>query len=616
MQVFIESEWIKETAQNTDGYTNKNACAKAEQSFIITLNGKVCKFNNSKKEREMKKCFLLTSILVLSACGGGSGGGGGGNVALMDLTLPDGVRSAVASDVQNSNSHVTSMKSEILVATKGGKAQVVRSSVPLTNASGVTFISYDLSDVKLRPADKNIPENAYLKIGVNGTTGAVEHMTMVMGIDPNTYEPIGGELARIADSAAGKARFKGPIFEYVADKYAKDGGQIYKVANNIDAMKADIVTKRGFGEGTWVEDTDGKAKYRLSSTDQFATYNDKDSNPVVLAIDNPDESAGYEAALKEAYNFADGKWETVNDYRQYREYGDSSEYRIADDGNVTKAQLDAIAARTDLNLSALGHWNRVDETMEVVSLGGGAGLQYSDFGHFNPVYSEKKIDLTTKESTAWNNVGETKTHTTQQMEDEFNGKDYQLFAGGYAINGTTLKNTLDAPTNATFTGNAIGRVYVSFQSNGVNRDGYLEDWDVPYDNNTNDGYTVDAGHDMAMDYTTTGATLTVDANGKQTLNMPFTDFYTVNVERSGNTDTVSFTDSGNVMVASQYRQNNEPDSAADVAFRPGYYGVGTASEAAGTLYYKTVQGIGTGGDAGKISREWEFQAAYGMKKDQ
>ena len=551
----------------------------------------------------MKKYLILTSILALAACGGGSGGGHGTPVDTpLDLTLPDGVRSAVSDEVQESNSHVTSIKSEVLVASSGGRTQVVRSSTPVTNASGVTFISYDLSDVKLRPAAYDVPENAHLKIGLDNN-GQVNQMTMVMG-ELNGQE-IGGALDRIAE-VNGNARFRGPIFEYIEDKYAKVDGNTYQVGRTQTALQNAIQIQRGLGAGEWVEIGSGVYKYDLGGG-TYAQYNNEDNELVDLTVNNGDTLAGWEEALRDALHFdEDGKWVNGPDAtRQYVEYGDSAAYRIADDGSIDEDDLAEIA--TNNSLPALGHWNRVDETMEVVSLGGDAGLQYSDFGHFNPVYSEKKIDLIAKDGDVWTNAGETKTNTTQEMEDEFAGKDYQLFAGGYAINGTSLQDSLDAPRNTTFTGNAIGRVYASIHSNtgGVNKTNELAAWNVTGD-----------GHDMTMDYTTTNAQLIVGANGKETLTMPFANFYNVKVEKTGNANpTFTFTDTANAMAESQYRINNNPASSSiKQKFSPGYYGVGTATEAAGTVYYKSKQDIGIGADAGKVEREWEFQGAYGLKK--
>ena len=485
----------------------------------------------------MKNLFLIASVLMLAACGGGSGGGGGGSssggrtLAPLDLTLPDGVRETVSSEVAESNSHVTSLKSSILVASSGGRTQFVRSaSSPLTNDSGVTFISYDLEDVKLRPADYDVPDNAYLKIGLDAN-GQVDEMTIVMG-ELNGQE-VGGAVARAENSTAGNARFNGPIFEYVKDKYAKVNGSEFYMANNEEAMRNAIATAMNFNtivEGSGWKMVGGAWKCDTEGAHHFAVWCPDGQNEVEYSVGAT--TADMETAIKNIYNFRDGKWETdTSGNLKYREYGNDALYRMAAADSVTMGDLNEIAE--DL---PMGHWNRIDETMEVVSLGGGAGLQYSDFGHFNPVYSEKKININGKDGNNWlvdpATLGDSvKTNTGEEMEEEFAGKDYQLFAGGYAVSGTDLLPTLNTPRNSTFTGNAIGRVYVSFEGNGEDKSDELAYWNV----------TSGDGHDIAMDFTTTNAQLTVNANGKETLSMPFEDFYTVTVERNGNTVNYAFT---------------------------------------------------------------------------
>ena len=73
----------------------------------------------------MKKYFILTSILALTACGGGGGGSHSSSpssaVVPQPTTpsvpdIPAGFRSAMTQENQDSNAHVTNMKSEIVVA--------------------------------------------------------------------------------------------------------------------------------------------------------------------------------------------------------------------------------------------------------------------------------------------------------------------------------------------------------------------------------------------------------------------------------------------------------------------------------------------------------------------
>ena len=569
----------------------------------------------------MKRYFFLTSVLALAACGGGSGGGSG-------IVAPTGYNEAarVSNTAIASNSSITNMKSEVVVASNSSTPVVTRSAT--THSGGVTYTSYRLDDVKLRFADISVPEDAYLKIGMDDN-GRIDKMTVVMGEDGDG-NPIGGDLNRVSDN---NARFAGPIFEYVKDKYAKVGNSEFEIANTDAALKSELVTKWNWptsGEGVGWTTVDGKLKYDTGGG-VYATYRDYEADVdkefSVSAETAAATTAGLQDAVKYAYGFADGKWENANSKYKYIEYGDDAEYRVAATDSVTKETLDDIVKNNN-SLSKLGHWNLVDETMDIVSLGkdigNGQSLQYSDFGHFNPVYSKKFVDLGAKTGDVWSKAVE---KTNDNVEGDLAGKDYQLFAGGYAIKGTEMVNSLDVPVptgeaDTKFKGKAIGRVYVSIQSNGLeNRNTYLAIWGVPKDtyvdpNQTSgayDKYSNDAGHDMANDYTTTNAELVVKSDGKQVLSMPFDGFYTVNVTKNGNTNTFEFNDTGNAMDASQYRRNNSEGTPTQ-AFKPGYYGVNTASEAAGTVYYKTKQDIGTGADVGKISREWEFQAAYGMVK--
>jgi len=557
----------------------------------------------------MKKYLVYTSIFALAACGGGGGGHSGSNPG---YTVPSELRYSTTADANNAA--VTKMKSQVIVSDSIPGDLSRHGSTATLN--GVTFTSYDLEDIKLGFADMAAADG-YLQIGMDGA-GNIDKMTMVFGED-NEGNPIGGALARVSNDSA---RFRGPIFEYVKDSYAKSGDSIFSVGNTDEAMRDAIVSKRGFGAGAWEQVEDDVWKYRLDGSGEFATY-DNGNGVVDFSIDDGTEAL--QAAVRDAYGFdKDGKWVADGENLKYIEYGDEAEYRVGATDDMTKDRLDEIASEKEL--PALGHWNLIDEVMDIETLGrdigNGKSLQYSDFGHFNPVYYDKLVDLTGKTGGTWNSAID-KHNTNDEVEAELGGEDYQLFAGGYAVKGTQLVDTLDVPVDPSaetkFKGKAIGRAYVSFQSNGVNRDSYLAQWDVPQD--LPGAYSNDAGHDIARTFTTTNAEITIDTAGNQTLVMPFNrdgnEFYDVVVTKNAGAAAgdfaVNFTDTTASMADSQYRKNDDPDETKK-AFNPGYYGVNTASEAAGTVYYRTKQDIGTGEDAGKINREWEFQGAYGMKR--
>ena len=459
----------------------------------------------------MKKLTLLTSVLALAACGGGSGGGGSGAAVSTGggYVAP---RSAVTSEVAASNSEITNMSSEIVVASnKNSPVSVVRSAT--VNNGGVTYTSYRLDDVKLFTAENlDTSGHSYINLELNNNTGEIDAVKMMVG---------GEESGRIARDTTDTTTFAGPIFEYTLD-----------------------------GE-------------------------------------------------------------------------DKAQFRVVDNGQ-DMAALNALA--TQNNLSG-GHWNRVDERMIFGTNGEGAGLQYSDFGHFNPIYKSKNVNLTTDAEILAARAGTLnrseeldKKHTDEEFNALLAKQDYQLFAGGYAISGTNMLDTLTPENNTEYKGKAVGRVYTSIQSNGVDRTAYLTAWNVPKDLDTNndgimDAWSDDAGHDMAKAYTTSQATMKIGADGTQTLEMPFNThsdtsdtFYDVEITKNTN---------GNVAVAftgtpseAQYRENDTPDATKTKGeFTPGYYGVNTPVEAAGTARYYTEQELDT-----NVTREWEVQAAYGMQK--
>ncbi|MBE6457304.1 MAG: hypothetical protein E7011_00630 [Alphaproteobacteria bacterium] len=306
---------------------------------------------------------------------------------------------------------------------------------------------------------------------------------------------------------------------------------------------------------------------------------------------------------------------------------DKAQFRVVDNGQ-DMAALNALA--TQNNLSG-GHWNRVDERMIFGTNGEDAGLQYSDFGHFNPIYRSKNKELSSDADILAARAGTLNRSADldkYRTDEEFNAllakEDYQLFAGGYAISGTNMLDSLPVPVpaegNNTYKGKAVGRVYTSIQSNDVDRTAYLTAWNVPYDLDTDDdnipdAWSENAGHDMAKAYTTSEATMTIGADGTQTLVMPFNTqsdtsdtFYDVTITKnSSNEINVNFDGTPS---EAQYRMNNNPTpSSTEGEFTPGYYGVNTPVEAAGTARYYTEQELDT-----NVTREWEVQAAYGMQK--
>jgi hypothetical protein len=359
---------------------------------------------------------------------------------------------------------------------------------------------------------------------------------------------------------------------------------------------------------------------------------------------------------KNDQHFGDGKWVQDAGKWKYIEYGDRALYRVVDNGSLEMADLNNLADRN--NLTKNGHWNRIDERLDIKTYGAKIGtdavsgedikLTYSDFGHFNPVYRTKNKDITTDEEIAAARAGELdrgedldKKRDDMAFAAKLAKEDYQMFAGGYAIKNGAVQNSLEPENNTTFKGKAIGRVYTSIESkkDGVDKsDDYLTDYGVPKDASSDpenhpeyrDVYSDEAGHDITKAFTTSEATMTISTeDGKivQLLYMPFHSasdnsdkFYDITITQKGNkVEGVEFAAADENDIEAQYRKYDAFDTDSEgnfkyvekANFHPGYYGVNEVSEAAGTAQLYSIQELSS---EDKVKREYEVQAAYGMVK--
>ena len=372
----------------------------------------------------MKKYLIYTSVFALAACGGGSGGGHSVN-AVNAARTPVFNSSELFSNTEN-NSNVTQMQTQVIVDSGGhvidpnnSRRAGIRAGSVIHDTNGNSYNVYDLSDVKLNVADE-VP--AWLKIEL-AEDGAIQDITL-------SIDGVESKLAREGNTNT----FRGPMFEYIEDTIRHPEGTPYLGTRE---ARDDYRNSEHWKEGRWAQDSD----------------------------DN---------------------W-------YYIEYKDEAVYRTVDTGQ-TMADLNEIASDREF---AEGHWNRVDERIDVqtnkhISEGDANAieLQYSDFGHFNPVYRTKHKDLNEtvlnaireygadieaallaedtgtfndlKTESGLNRDGLDKYRTNEEFEEKLNKANYQLFAGGYAIdaNGQLIESgTFEAPRNTTFTGKGIGRVY-------------------------------------------------------------------------------------------------------------------------------------------------------------
>ena len=564
----------------------------------------------------MKKLFVLTSVLAIAACGGGGGGSGGGGVAPISApSVPAVFGDGITAAAQTSNESVTKMKGEVIVAENWGSPLTRGSS---TNVGGVNFYQYELEDIRLLLADEVNTGQGYLNISMDDD-GRIDAIKMMVG-------GVGADVARVGETN----QFNGPIFEYVKDKYAKIGNTEFAAStSNTTGLLNGISQGMGFvgsGEGSGWKQVGDYWQFDLDGTGNYATWNPGGGDPEVYKVNNAYDPL--KNAVKNANHFGEGKWVTVDGNYKYVEYGDQAVYRMVETATM---DADYLAGKeTEVKTAhpeiEQGHWNRVDEVMDVVTLGGdidgaGTSLQYADFGHFNPVYKTKDIDVNGGAYGAWTNAGENKSHTPAEVNAELAAEDYQLFAGGYAITGISNGYSLAPENNTSYTGKAIGRVYTSIQgnNNAVRESHFAEN-----------GITSGDGHDIAKAFTTTAATMTIGADGKQTLFMPFYSspaagsdyYYDVTIVKNPDTSIETtfgsgmYTDTGATSagnpIAAEYRLYNAEANMVpgQNTFSPRYYGVNTPSEAAGTAMFYSEENYGDG-----AKREYELQAAWGMKKD-
>lgn len=120
----------------------------------------------------MKKISILSLVCMLAACGGGSGGSST-SYHKIDVVRA-GTAGTVTEGAAESNSVLTSMVSEIGVATDGSTVNIGRS--PFTY-NGKTYDSYKLDNVKFASADEGF--GGEFQFVIDETTGEITHLYML-----------------------------------------------------------------------------------------------------------------------------------------------------------------------------------------------------------------------------------------------------------------------------------------------------------------------------------------------------------------------------------------------------------------------------------------------------
>ena len=251
-----------------------------------------------------------------------------------------------------------------------------------------------------------------------------------------------------------------------------------------------------------------------------------------------------------------------------------------------------------------GHWNYLEQNWKFDTSGKDKGLTYSDFGYFTSTNVKKLLDVYFDS----NGVLQGDTHATDH-------ESVMVFAGGYNI----LPEATRPANGAHFTGTAIGMINTSIdgidgEKAALKKAAYEHSWQ-----NQEDG--VYNTSEMAK-LSTKKAELDIDSNGNPIIWMPFGSDGTATDVRDGSnvqwynvrvTDgDVEFVVPTGMTESNIEKRFSHDNDAADNPIQEvddRYYGVNTPEEATGTVVYKQQHDLGDG----NTTRDFNFQAAYGMK---
>lgn len=302
-------------------------------------------------------------------------------------------------------------------------------------------------------------------------------------------------------------------------------------------------------------------------------------------------------------------------------YNDKTYLRVADNGTITYAQLqamvnDAATSKIPTEAKTNGRWDRMNQIWEIETSGNSEGLKYSDFGYLKTANLIKDKDIadqtdldsardgtrTGANHAEYANLENADAHS---VYSQLHSGDYFMFAGGYEINSTPTETT-------TFNGTAHGKVYSSVVANSHKGD-YMNLYSI-------------TDSDNAMAFDTTNAVLTFTAGNTPTeeLYMPFgtdgADFYDVTVTKTGDTSVFTFDTPTGTTIDREFQRDtnankpaNSTINAAVTNVNMGYHGVNAPVEATATVKFSedTTLNPLNAGDVAR--REFNFEAAFGGK---
>ena len=201
----------------------------------------------------MKKSLVLTSVLSLVACSGGTGVSGdlASGYQPGDI-IRAGTTGTVTQQAAESNSNVTSMVSEIGIATDGTTIKIGDTNRTATNIfvyGGKEFKSYRLDGVHFEtgPVNGELREDMYITFGIDENTGKIDSIVYHDG--DSVYENARKDNTNIFVENV----YKYQLGSYRSDSYDEKPTNKAQVYKDIQDMLADNPTAQAYYLGLFDE---------------------------------------------------------------------------------------------------------------------------------------------------------------------------------------------------------------------------------------------------------------------------------------------------------------------------------------------------------------------------
>ena len=329
----------------------------------------------------MKKILVLCAMCSLAACGGGSGGHKGDSFHEIEVMRAGSGVGTISAEAAESNAVVTSMVSEIGVATDGSTINIGRA--PFIH-NGKEYQSYKLDDVDFSFADEGF--GGKLKFTIDDATGEITKFTVVADEEDETDKVF--ERKNKTKEFAGKVNHKGWVDAVLT--YDSKGKNVKLKYSDFGGFDIDVVDgwRPVFIGGYDVKkiepnDISETAKFKGKAVGSVIAIHDGEGSGTGITLDSNaeltfDKNTGTSTLVAKFKNWYDVKYTESGDEKSialsnysnkdnaYRMFADTGkcvtlsnsdkaqyEYDYGDihiDENTTVADINAAAAKEDTNL--------------------------------------------------------------------------------------------------------------------------------------------------------------------------------------------------------------------------------------------------------------------------